>query len=148
MICLWGPRTAAANWNDHPLGSELLGFRLLEPSAQQSWGIDPLEYRSPLVAPFVGFPDSGLLTTPIFRYWKIEPLKPETAAADSWQVDLAIDTGDPLVVRHRVGGGVVTSLSRHRKRVRATSIRGMPWRPGQVSFRCCSAWFKRPWIIA
>ena len=110
LICLWGPRTAAANWNDQPLGSELLGFRLLEPSARQSWGIDPLEYRSPLVAPFVGFPDSGLLTTPIFRYWKIEPLKPKTAAADSWQVDLAIDTGDPLVVRHRVGGGVVTSL--------------------------------------
>lgn len=110
LICLWGPRTVAANWNDQPLGSELLGFRLLEPSVEQSWGIDPLEYRSPLVAPFVGFPDSGLLTTPIFRYWEIERLTPKTAAADSWQVDLAIDTGDPLVGRHRLGGGVVTSL--------------------------------------
>ena len=110
LICLWGPRTAAANWNDQPLGSELLGFRLLEPSVEQSWGIDPLEYRSPLVAPFVGFPDSGLLTTPIFRYWKIEPLDPKTVAANSWKIDLAIDSGDPLVVRHRVGGGVVTSL--------------------------------------
>lgn len=110
LICLWGPRTAAANWNDQPLGTELLGFRFLEPSAEQSWGIDPLEYRSPLVAPFVGFPDSGLLTTPIFRYWKVEPLHSKTATADSWQVDLALDTGDPLVARHRLGGGVVTSL--------------------------------------
>ncbi|MEO8270386.1 MAG: BatA domain-containing protein, partial [Aureliella sp.] len=110
LICLWGPRTVAANWNDHPLATELLGFRLLEASAEQSWGIDPLEYRSPLVAPFVGFPDSGLLTTPIFRYWKIEPLNPKTAAAENWQVDLAIDTGDPLIVRHRASGGVVTSL--------------------------------------
>ncbi len=110
LICLWGPRTQAANWNDQPLGAELLGFRLLEPSAERSWGIDPLEYRSPLVAPFVGFPDSGLLTTPIFRFWKIEPLKPQTTAPDSWQVDLATDTGDPLVVRHRLGAGVVTSL--------------------------------------
>ena len=32
------------------------------------------------------------------------------AASDAWQVDLATTDGDPLVVRHRVGAGMVTSL--------------------------------------
>lgn len=111
LICLWGPRTTSAHWNDQPQAPELLGFRLLEPSVERNWGIDPLDYRSPLVAPFIGFPDAGLLTTPLFRFWKIEPLATnKTSEANAWQVDLATDAGDPLVVRHRVGAGVVTSL--------------------------------------
>lgn len=110
LICLWGPRTSAAAWNAQPQISELLGFRLLEPSAEQDWQIDPLDYHSPLVAPFVGFPDAGLLTTPIFRYWKIDPLAAGKSAGDAWLVDLATTSGDPLVVRHRVGAGMVTSL--------------------------------------
>ena len=115
LICLWGPRTTAAAWNTQPQIPELLGFRLLEPSAEETWQIDPLDYRSPLVEPFVGFPDAGLLTTPIFRYWKIDPLASQKSAAstatdNAWQVDLATTTGDPLVVRHRVGAGMVTSL--------------------------------------
>ena len=78
---MWGPRTTAAAWNAQPQMPELLGFRLLESSAEQEWQIDPLEYHSPLVAPFVGFPDAGLLTTPIFRYWKIDPLAPDKPPA-------------------------------------------------------------------
>lgn len=114
LICLWGPRTSAAAWNAQPQISELLGFRLLEPSAEQDWQIDPLDYHSPLVAPFVGFPDAGLLTTPIFRYWRIDPLAADKSAGksagDAWLVDLATTSGDPLVVRHRVGAGMVTSF--------------------------------------
>ena len=118
LICLWGPRTSSAAWNAQPQISELLGFRLLEPSAEQDWQIDPLDYHSPLVAPFVGFPDAGLLTTPIFRYWRIDPLAADKStgkstgksAGDAWLVDLATTSGDPLVVRHRVGAGMVTSL--------------------------------------
>lgn len=107
LLCLLGPRTSAAAWNAQAVGTSLLGFRLLEPSGEQEWGIDPLDYRSPVVAPFAGFPDAGLLTTPIFRYWKIQLGTPPPTA---WNVDLATEQGDPLIVRHRLGTGVVVSL--------------------------------------
>jgi len=107
VVCLLGPRTQAASWNVGTGGSSLLGFRLLEPSAAQTWNIDPLEYKSPIVAPFAGFPDSGLLTTPIFRFWRIQVSQPETLG---WQVELATEQGDPLIVRQRLGRGAVLSL--------------------------------------
>ncbi len=109
LICMLGPRTQAAIWNEREKDAELLGFQLLEPASEQSWNIDPLEYKSPIVAPFAGFPDAGLLTTPIFRYWKIQPPKVEPAV---WSVELATEQGDPLIVRYRLGaGGVLSVLS-------------------------------------
>lgn len=106
LIWLIGPNANRNAINGNPvLTNELLGFRLTEPSPMEDWGIDPLEYRSPIVAPFVGFPDSGLLTTPIFRFWQIEPVE-----AEGLQVDLATNTGQPLIVRHRTGQGWVASM--------------------------------------
>jgi hypothetical protein len=107
VVCLLGPRTQAASWNVGSGGNGLLGFRLLEPSPARTWNIDPLEYQSPIVAPFAGFPDSGLLTTPIFRFWRIQVSQPE---ALGWQVELATEEGDPLIVRQRLGSGAVISL--------------------------------------
>jgi hypothetical protein len=73
------------------------------PSAIGQYQIDPLGYRSPVVEPFQNFTDSGLLTTPLFRYWKVaesaEPI-PESA------VDLKTSDGDPLLVHVRVGQGM------------------------------------------
>lgn len=107
LICMLGAQTQAAAWNNRDLARTLLGFELLEPSAEQLWNIDPLEYRSSIVAPFAGFPDAGLLTTPIFRYWKIRLPEPRPTG---WEVDLATDQGEPLIARHRLGSGVVISL--------------------------------------
>ncbi|MCA9132330.1 MAG: hypothetical protein KDA45_04220, partial [Planctomycetales bacterium] len=47
-----------------------------------------------------------LLTTPIFRFWKIKILAEPTA----FSVDLATTSGDPLIVRHPLGEGSVTSV--------------------------------------
>jgi hypothetical protein len=107
VICMLGPRTQAANWNTGSSANSLLGFRLLAPAPAQNWNIDPLEYRSPIVAPFAGFPDAGLLTTPIFRFWRIQVSDP---SAPGWQVELATEQGDPLIVRQRLGSGAVISL--------------------------------------
>ncbi len=112
LVCLFGPRADAEQWNLRDTSESLLGFRLLEPTAAnetspQAWAIDPLEYKSPIVAPFAGFPDAGLLTTPIFRLWRIAPNKTQ---ASNWGVDLAIEQGAPLVVHHRLGQGAVVSL--------------------------------------
>ena len=107
VVCLLGPRTLPSVWNESPDGSGLLGFRLLEPAVQDNWSIDPRDYASPIVAPFAGYPDSGLLTTPIFRFWKIQPRQPLPPA---WSVDLATQQQDALIVRHGLGAGTVISV--------------------------------------
>jgi Aerotolerance regulator N-terminal/von Willebrand factor type A domain len=82
----------------------LLGCQFLAASENGDWTIDPLDYGSPIVAPFEGFPNSGLLTMPIFRYWQIDKLDKEAI------VDLAMTTGDPFVLRRRLGRGWVASI--------------------------------------
>jgi hypothetical protein len=106
LICNFGPRTRSENWNrwqtDH---RSLLGFQFDDPSEVADWLIDPLEYRSPVVVPFYGYPNAGLLTTPIFRFWNIdmdESVPP--------LIDLAATAGQPLIVRQRVGDGWVASV--------------------------------------
>ncbi|MBX3420978.1 MAG: VWA domain-containing protein [Pirellulaceae bacterium] len=83
--------------------TNLLGCRLRSASQYGSWDIDPLEYSSPVVSAFAGFPNSGLLTTPIFRYWVTD------VASAELQVDLALATGKPLIVRHALGQGTVAT---------------------------------------
>jgi hypothetical protein len=104
LVVLLGRHTKPEAWNSASEASEsLLGFRLQEPTSEIDVALDPLEYRSPIVSPFAGFPDSGLLTTPIFRHWLIE-------AATGLTVDLATTNGKPLIVRKRVGSGWVASV--------------------------------------
>ncbi len=106
LIAMFGPRANAESWNAQlEQNYALLGFELTAPSPEMDWTIDPLDYRSPIAAPFAGFPDSGLLTTPVFRLWEIEPTDQQRLI-----VDLALTDGKPLVVRHRVGEGWVASV--------------------------------------
>jgi hypothetical protein len=106
LIWLMGSRTNAASINAHEsLSKQVLGFQLKQPSPIEDWGIDPQGYRSPIVAPFAGFPDSGLLTTPIFRFWQIQPTEPQSLV-----VDLATTDGQPLIVRNRFGQGWVAVM--------------------------------------
>jgi hypothetical protein len=62
----------------------------------------PGDYRHPVIKPFAGNPDSGLLTTEIDRYWKVE-----IPAAGSGDVVLSFSTGDPAIVERTVGRGRV-----------------------------------------
>lgn len=98
-----GPAATTGAWPSEKL-SELLGYELAQVSAEELWSLDPLEYRSPVVSVFAGFPDTGLLTTPVFQYWKIDQQSP------ALQIDLAFTNGDPLIVRHRVGDGWVATI--------------------------------------
>lgn len=123
VICLLGSETLPDQWNaSRAAGLDLLGFQLLEPSSEQDWRLDPLSYASPVVRPFATFPDAGLLTTPIFQYWRLKAEKNVNLS-----VDLAIENSDPLIVRHRVGAGWVGSVLSAPTSGRADRPGARPW---------------------
>jgi len=68
--------------------------------AQYQYRFDPLNYRHPLVNVFQGREQSGLLTTPVYTYFKLE-LPPESKA----RVALAFEGGDPAIVEEQFGRG-------------------------------------------
>ncbi len=51
-----------------------------------------------------------MLTTPIFRYWKIELPEPTGTSPSQVSVELKLQDGGPLVVVNRLGQGQVASL--------------------------------------
>ncbi len=104
LVILHGGQAIAAAWNsasDEAIG--LLNYQLTSPSEESIWNVDPLDYKSPIAAPFDGYPDSGLLTSPIFRYWQIQ-------SESNINVDLALAGGQPFVVHSDVGQGRVVSM--------------------------------------
>ncbi|MEM7477274.1 MAG: hypothetical protein AAF483_20000, partial [Planctomycetota bacterium] len=103
LIIGLGPATTSAMWNSLEPES-LLGFRLVQASAEKLWDIDPLEYQSSIAKPFQGFPDSGLLTTPIFRHWLIQDEQP------GLKRDIGLVDSGPLVTRFQSGNGWVACL--------------------------------------
>lgn len=104
-VMLWlGPRCDPQAFNrsfatgdaDDPLS--IARIRSQAPADQYT--IDPLGYRHGITQPFQSHPDSGLITTPIFQYWKIEPL----ANANVQQV-LGIGQSDPLFLTKPLAAG-------------------------------------------
>ncbi len=91
-------------------GGSLLPARLDELATTAQSHLDPLDYEHPIVAPFRGFDRSGLLTTPVWRYYRLVPV-----AALSPNVALGFDGGEPAIVESTVGRGrcvlIATALS-------------------------------------
>ncbi len=104
LIIGFGPKTSAESWNNLLQDENFLGFEFDRVSAEQAWSIDPVGYESPVTAPFSGFPDAGLLTTPIFRHWIIKQ------RAESLVTDVGISNSTPLIVRNSWGTGSVASI--------------------------------------
>ena len=103
---LWtlGDQVQADSYNQQ-LGDEASGRRVL-PARLESvaptgvYSFDPLDYRHPILAPFAGHQQSGLLTTPVWKYVQVQPF--DSAAA---RVALAFNNGDPAIVEERIGRG-------------------------------------------
>lgn len=106
LAVLHGEQTIASNWNSALASTQRIGnYRLEARSEFGLYRIDPLQYQSPLTLPFEAFPDSGLLTTPIFQYWRTDQVSPAA-------VDLAFTDGQPWIFSAALGRGrmlVVTS---------------------------------------
>ncbi|MFN9384322.1 MAG: BatA domain-containing protein [Pirellulaceae bacterium] len=72
--------------------------------------LDPMEYTSPLLAPFRDHPRSGLLDAPIQRHWRWRleegPNDSRSTSTPPWTIDLKTAAGDPMIVHHRFGRGI------------------------------------------
>lgn len=101
LIVFLGDQVQAESYNQQLAGddpqSRVLPARLGEFAAEAQYGLDPLEYRHPIVAPFRGHEASGLLTTPIWKYVELEPFSEARIA-------LAVG-GNPALVEERIGRG-------------------------------------------
>ena len=83
-------------------GVDLLPARLGPIVDAPQFRLDPLDYRHPIVRAFRDRELSGLLTTPVRKYFKL--LLREDVPSE---VALATESGDPLIVERPVGRGRV-----------------------------------------
>ncbi len=103
--------------------TDAVPFRLAAPTDSDLYPLDPRGYQHPIAAPFAPYPQSGLLSTPIFRYWRLAPW--QTAAKREVALGLGVDSA-PFVLtidQQRQRSVVVTSAPM----VAQTDGRQPPW---------------------
>ncbi|MGL5096620.1 MAG: BatA domain-containing protein, partial [Planctomycetia bacterium] len=112
LVFFLGGQVNIAVFNEvmHVDGKGIFPLRLLdfvgpaERSAdEKGFSFNPLDYAHPIVQPFADQPQTGLLTTRIFRYVKTAPLSSESKA----RVAMAYENGDAAIVMGPVERGVV-----------------------------------------
>lgn len=70
--------------------------------SEEGYRFEPRQYAHPILQPFAGNVDAGLLTTEIYRYFRFE----SPVDSDS-RIVLRYSTGDPAIVERDVGAGRV-----------------------------------------
>lgn len=83
---------------------------------------DPLEYQHPIVAPFRGQPQAGLLGVAVSKYHRLE----ETSDDNQAEVILRFDSGDPALIIDQFGLGRV-AVSALPCSLSTRSDDGTPW---------------------
>ncbi|MBN1910086.1 MAG: BatA domain-containing protein [Pirellulales bacterium] len=107
LVVFLGPQVKTARYNRTLGGSDgLLPAKLGRVLIKKEPGIDPKEYRHPIVAPFRGRERAGLLNTPIDKYVQLD-----VPADSTSQVVLATPRGDPLIVERSFGRGRVVLVA-------------------------------------
>jgi hypothetical protein len=103
LVFFLGDQVLADRYN-RELGGEqgvrVLPARLGDVVSEARYHFDPLDYRHPLVRVFQGREQSGLLTTPVYKYFRLV-VDPASKA----RVALAFDGGDPAVVEETIHSG-------------------------------------------
>jgi hypothetical protein len=100
-----------------------LPVRIGELVANSQFGLDPLDYRHAIVAPFRGRERAGLLTTPVHRYYRLELPQDRRQA----EVAVATSTGDPLIVTSALGRGRVVVVATDGSLSSVDPQTGEPW---------------------
>jgi len=124
------------------LGGELSGKRVLPArigalAAEAQYRFDPRDYGHPIVAPFRGHERTGLLTTPVWRYYRLSPYEDTPAKVALWFED-----GDPAIVEEPIQRGrsiVVATAASDRSMDRKTT----PPTP----FTAMSSWHSFPPLV-
>ena len=106
----------------HPMEA-LLPARIGELVTAPQFGLDPLDYRHPIVAPFRGRERAGLLTTPLTRYYKLE------APSDgrSLEIAAAVRGGDPFIIAAPLGRGRTVLVATDGSLASTDPTTGEPW---------------------
>jgi hypothetical protein len=87
-----------------------------------SYGLDPLDYRHPIVDPFRGRERAGLLTTPVSRYYRLE-----LPTGGRSETALATLNGDPFIVTAPVHRGRTVLVATAASLDSVDSATGEPW---------------------
>ncbi len=124
LIVFLGDQAQAENYNDLLAADaqRVLPARLLATSPTGQYRLNALDYRHPIVAPFRGFEQAGLVTTPVWKYVQLGPLQGAKTA-------LAFDNGDPAIVEARLGHGrtILVATAGSPQSVDRTSDPPTPW---------------------
>ncbi len=118
LVFFLGDQTIADSYNQYLGGQGVQGVRVLpatlgNPTVQSHYFLDPLDYRHPIISAFKGQETTGLLTTPIYKYFRLNVPEGSTA-----RVALAFDNGDPAIVEERIHSGrsvIVATSPAHRE---------------------------------
>lgn len=102
LIFFLGNQVQTENYNqelasDDP-ATRILPAKLGAISKEAVYQLDPLNFRHPIVAPFEGFKNAGLLTTPIWKYIELKPF-PDAKSA------FAFRGGDAAIVEEKLQKG-------------------------------------------
>jgi hypothetical protein len=77
LVFFLGDQVQPDNYNQELAGdnvaARVLPARLGKVMREAQYRFDPLAYRHPIVAPFEGFKNAGLLTTPVWKYIELRP---------------------------------------------------------------------------
>lgn len=117
------PESYHGAWHDNALADEqLLPAQIVGLSPVDVYQFDPLNYEHALLEAFRGQASGGLLTTPVFRYWRVEP-----AADSAARMALAFSSGDPAIVEKKFGQGRVILVTMPASTASRDSETGTPW---------------------
>lgn len=120
-----GLRVRRVTLNDSTHGrARLAPIRVGPAESRSSYGIDPLDYTHPIVAPFRGQERAGLLTTPVARSYALALLGEEPVGAE---VVLALEGGAPLVIAARHGLGRLVVIGTDGSLDSIDAATGEPW---------------------
>jgi hypothetical protein len=125
VVFFLGDRVLVENYNTLKTGTKqpLIPVKIGQIINQPSFGLDPLEYRHPIVAPFRGRERAGLLTTPVARYHRLEPPRHRSDIA----VAAALQNGDPFIVTAPLGRGRTILVATDGSLTSVDSATGEPW---------------------
>lgn len=85
--------------------------------------LDPLDYRHPIVAPFRGRENAGLLSTPVYHYYRLQIPEGRPGA----EVALAVGDGDPAIVTVPVQRGRCVLVATAGSLASVDAATGQPW---------------------